>query len=94
MVERARCKECGRPGCDGVHVCDNDLCGKPVDHPITVLGKVYCGQECAYLADPDQPAYRNVPPEVAAQRQRAVEIMSRIRALKQEAAEAGLAWPA
>jgi hypothetical protein len=77
-----------------VHVCDNDLCERQVDHPITVLGKVYCSSECAYLSNPSDPAFRNVPPEVAAQRQRAIEITTRIRALKKEAAEAGLPWPA
>jgi len=94
MVERARCRECGRPGCDGVHVCEDDLCKRGVDHPITVLGKVYCSAECAYLANPDHPALRNVPPQVAEQRRQAIDLANRIRALKQEAEEAGIPWPA
>jgi len=93
MANRRVCGNCGRLGCDGVeHICEN--CGRKVSHPINVLGKLYCGEACAYLADPDNPAYQNVPPEVAAQRRKALELQARAQALKKEMDEAGLPWPA
>ena len=93
MATRAVCRECGRPGCDGAeHICGN--CGANVDHPINVLGKIYCSAECAYLGEPDHPVYRNVPPEVAEQRRRALELQARAKALKKELEDAGLPWPA
>lgn len=76
------CTQCGQLNCSG-HRCD--ACGSNADYPISVDSKFYCDKFCLYSKQPDHPLLSTVDAKRA-------DIVARIRALKQEAQEAGITW--
>lgn len=76
------CNQCGAENCSG-HKCD--ACGRNADYPISVDSKFYCDKYCLYSKQPDHPSLSTLDSKRA-------DILTRMRALRQEAQEAGVAW--
>lgn len=89
MSETETCRQCGEENCSG-HICAH--CGKNAEYPISVDNKFYCDKYCLYSKQPDHGILSGVPSEDFKAFEKRADIVGRMRALKQEAAEAGVAW--
>lgn len=84
------CIICARENCTGQHKCEN--CGKNAESPLMVGDKFYCDKFCLYSKSPSHPLLAGVPADQFKSFEKRADIVGRMRALKREADEAGVAW--
>jgi len=84
------CRQCGMEDCDGSHICVN--CGKDAPNPMEVDGDFYCDKYCLYSKNSKHPILAGVPSEDFKAFEKRAEIVGKMRALRKEAEEAGVAW--
>lgn len=89
MSEVLTCIQCGRENCNG-HKCEN--CGKNAEAPLMVGELFYCDKFCLSVKHPNHPLLAGVKQEVIDAFTRRADIIGRMRALKKEAEDAGVAW--